>query len=347
MNPWVSIIVPVYNVEKYLDRCVKSLVNQTFTDLEIILVDDGSTDSSGKLCDQYEKEYKQIRVIHKKNGGLGSARNEGLKFVKGKFVAFVDSDDWMDIQTYEILYQKSQEICPDIITYGYKKIKHNEIIYKGISEFNEGLYHKTDVRNLILPNSIAQEKAFNQVVLPVQMSACMCIYKNSFLKENKIQFESEREVLNEDWLFNICCLCRAQLFLVVNKEFYNYDTRETSLSMSFKEDSYERKLNLYRRYKEELQITDNLNTKTEHRLKNFWLESIYTCYIIELFAPTISKKRIEKLFSDQEFVQALRKLNLKNSTLKGMLFKYIVKFRLNFIFKYIYTGKKKCMRIKT
>lgn len=347
MKPWISVIVPVYNVEKYIDRCVKSLLGQTFKNLEIILVDDGSVDSSGAKCDDYAVKHNEIiKVVHKKNGGLASARNEGMKYADGEYIAFVDSDDWMEEETYDILYKRVKNSNPDIITYGYRKIKDNKIISEGMAKFEEGFYSRNEIQNLILPDSIAEEKAFNQVNLPVQLSACMCIYKRSFLKKNKIYFESERIVLNEDWLFNICCLCRADSFQVIHEKLYNYDTRDTSLSMSFKNDSYERKCNLYKRYKEELELTGNFNDITTYRLKNFWLESIYCCYIIELCAPVINKSRIAKMFSDNEFRQELRNLNLQNSTLKGILFKYVVKFKFYLVVKLMYVVKKKSMRIK-
>lgn len=105
MNPEISIIVPVYNVEKYLKRCIDSILNQSFENFELILVDDGSTDNSGKIVDEYEGIDKRIRVIHKENGGQGSARNRGLDIAKGNYIGFVDSDDWIHRDMYKILYE--------------------------------------------------------------------------------------------------------------------------------------------------------------------------------------------------------------------------------------------------
>ena len=96
MNPKLSIIVPVYNVEQYLDKCIKSILNQTFKDFELILVDDGSIDNSGEICDEYAKKDSRVKVIHKKNGGLAAARNTGLIIARGDYVGFVDSDDWIE-----------------------------------------------------------------------------------------------------------------------------------------------------------------------------------------------------------------------------------------------------------
>lgn len=108
-KPCISIIVPVYNVEKYLKRCIDSILKQTFTDFELILVDDGSIDSSGMLCDKFAVQDKRIRVLHKKNGGASSARNCGLDIAVGKYIAFVDSDDWIEPCMYECLYRILKE----------------------------------------------------------------------------------------------------------------------------------------------------------------------------------------------------------------------------------------------
>ncbi|MDU5335237.1 glycosyltransferase family 2 protein [Enterococcus sp.] len=102
----ISIIVPVYNVEKYLRKCVESILNQTFKDFELILVDDGSPDNSGAICDQYAKRDARVRVIHKENGGLSSARNAGIEIAKGKYLGFVDSDDYIAEDMYEVLFNQ-------------------------------------------------------------------------------------------------------------------------------------------------------------------------------------------------------------------------------------------------
>lgn len=107
MNPSLSIIVPVYNVEKYLRRCIDYILNQTFKDFELILVDDGSTDRCGEICDEYEILDKRIKVIHKPNRGLSSARNAGIDISSGKYIGFVDSDDYIHPQMYQILYKAS------------------------------------------------------------------------------------------------------------------------------------------------------------------------------------------------------------------------------------------------
>ena len=114
----ISIIVPVYNTEKYLDRCIQSILAQTYTDFELLLIDDGSTDSSGALCDKYAEQDSRIRVFHKENGGVSSARNTGLDNAEGEYIIFVDSDDYMKSQMCEILYNKLIQEQADIVICG-------------------------------------------------------------------------------------------------------------------------------------------------------------------------------------------------------------------------------------
>ncbi|WP_321426545.1 glycosyltransferase [uncultured Bacteroides sp.] len=128
MNPTLSIIVPVYKVEKYIHKCISSILNQTFTDFELILIDDGSPDNCGAICDDYAKEDIRVIVIHQKNQGLSAARNAGLDIAKGKYITFVDSDDSISIDTYydnmEIL---SKDISIDVLEYPYQKVYNNRI----------------------------------------------------------------------------------------------------------------------------------------------------------------------------------------------------------------------------
>lgn len=117
--PEISIIVPVYNVEKYLDKCVNSILNQTFQDFELILVDDGSPDNCGEMCDDYAARDKRVTVIHQVNGGLSAARNAGIEIAKGRYLGFVDSDDYIAEDMYELLYNNLKNEDADLATVGF------------------------------------------------------------------------------------------------------------------------------------------------------------------------------------------------------------------------------------
>lgn len=119
ITPKISIIVPVYNVEKYLRRCLDSIVAQTFTDWECICVDDGSPDNSGKILDEYASKDQRFVIIHKENGGVSSARNAGLDIARGEWIGFVDSDDWIDLQMFSDLVAYAKQTDADVIVFGY------------------------------------------------------------------------------------------------------------------------------------------------------------------------------------------------------------------------------------
>lgn len=130
----ISIIVPVYNMEQYLDRCVASILHQTYTDLEIILVDDGSSDSSPSMCDEYARQDSRIKVIHKRNGGLSDARNAGLSVATGSYIGYVDSDDWIEPNMYERMYKACIQNDAQIAVCKYKAVFKDRTIDKGSDE---------------------------------------------------------------------------------------------------------------------------------------------------------------------------------------------------------------------
>ena len=173
----VSIVVPVYNVESYIDKCIESLVNQSLKHIEIILVDDGSTDKSGHICDKYALSDNRIRVIHKINGGLSDARNEGIKVAKGKYISFVDSDDWISINMIESLYNLAESNDADIVqcdyieTYNEKET--NETVDSNIStQCYNGIqmleYMHTDKygKCIVVWNKLYKKELFEEILFP-------------------------------------------------------------------------------------------------------------------------------------------------------------------------------------
>ena len=142
-NDLISVVIPIYKVEKYLNKCIDSVLKQTYKNLEIILVDDGSPDKCGKICDEYKKIDKRIKVIHKKNGGLSDARNYGIKAASGKYIGFIDSDDFISNEMYEILYFILKKSNADI----------SVVSYKEVSENNEVNDERKNIRNIDILNA--------------------------------------------------------------------------------------------------------------------------------------------------------------------------------------------------
>lgn len=142
----ISVIIPVYNTEQYLDKCIESVVNQTYKNLEIILVDDGSTDKSGVICDEWKEKDERIIVIHKENGGVASARNVGLKYVTGDYIAWVDSDDWIERNVYEIIIREMLKYNCDISVIKYTQ--ENSVVNNGVIE-SEPYNNNAALQNLL------------------------------------------------------------------------------------------------------------------------------------------------------------------------------------------------------
>ena len=153
----ISVIVPVYNVEKYLDKCIQSIVDQTYTNLEIILVDDGSPDNSGAICDEWAEKDNRIKVIHKANGGLSDARNAGLDIATGEYIAFVDSDDYIELDFYDKLYNVIKATNCDISICNLRKVyENNNVSVNNCDTFEITEYSTTEAMSALIDDKIRQ-----------------------------------------------------------------------------------------------------------------------------------------------------------------------------------------------
>lgn len=237
----VSIIVPIYNVEKYLKRCIDSLINQSLKDIEIILVDDGSTDNSPSICDTYKND-KRIKIIHKVNNGLGMARNSGIELATGEYIAFVDSDDYIELNAYKELYNKAQDIKADALFFGwYVKNDNNHIKEcKEVSKLEiwEGNY----IKNFLL--DMLSSKAGIKNERKYQMSVWHALYRRDIIEKYKIRFMSERDIVSEDLPFQVDFLQHTHRISYLPKAFYYYCYNKNSLSKNFIIEKFERYITL-------------------------------------------------------------------------------------------------------
>lgn len=237
----VSVVVPVYNVEKYLDRCMQTILNQTLKDIEIILVDDESPDNCPAMCDAYANSDQRVKVVHKKNGGLGFARNSGLEVATGEYVAFCDSDDWVELDTYEVLYSLAKERNLDAVYTefnvkyhpGFHVILHDERIYQ----------NREEIERLRL-DIVGAEPEYDSDV-KFQVSACKAIYKLDLLKGCGVQFHSERELISEDYAFNLDFLLVAQRVMTTPLQKYYYWLNPNSLSHGYRPNLWKRLSHFY------------------------------------------------------------------------------------------------------
>lgn len=259
IHPKVSIIIPVYNVEKYLPRCMDSLLNQTLTDIEIILVDDESPDNCPAICDEYAKNDNRVRVIHKKNEGQGYARNAGLETATGEYIAFVDSDDYVELNAYQILYSVAKDSKADAVYFNYQRFNDqgNTWMEEG---FDKKIWYQTehDIRGLILDMIANPPKEKND--RDINSSACSALFRQDMIKKSGIKFKSEREfACGEDLLFNFDYLIRSSSVVAIPDALYNYRVNQSSYSRAVQPD-YITKMHLFYQYLLTLLRKNNFGT---------------------------------------------------------------------------------------
>ena len=320
-RPLLSIIVPVYNVERYLERCLHSLINQTYTNIEIILVDDGSPDNCPILCEQWALKNDKIKVIHKNNEGLGYARNSGLKVAKGEYIAFVDSDDYVDIHMYEMLIEKAIEAHADIVYCGYHNERNGKILSDVIDFEKETIYEANQMLDLSL-KYIPQLK--EKILI---MSVWHSIYKREIIK---VDFFSEREVVSEDLHFQLTAILNSQKIVYLPYALYYYCQNDSSLSHTFLFEKFYRFKNL------------------SYHLKSLYQKyGIYDIAYLFFFALTVGMTRqiisnnnlslkekrmyLFRIISDPFWEECTGHLKLKNIPKHLKLLYYILRLRKKYL----------------
>jgi glycosyltransferase involved in cell wall biosynthesis len=215
----LTIIIPIYNAKEYLSQCIESVINQTYENLEIILVDDGSTDGSGKVCDMYQTNDNRVVVIHKSNGGVSDARNEGLKIANGQLITFVDADDWVDSYTYSVAIENMIKTNADILIFGYNLVKNNKVFKETKNNFmnNNCVLNSADALSLLLLDDKINNFMWNK------------IFKRHLLKN--IHFPCGK-ICEELYVMSDVFLSANIISIIGNSYNYYYRQRNDSLTKS-------------------------------------------------------------------------------------------------------------------
>ncbi len=230
----VSIIIPVYNVEKYLERCLDSVINQTYKNIEIIIINDGSKDNSQSIIDRYAERDERIKPVIQKNQGLSEARNTGIRNSSGEYYYFLDSDDYIKDNTIELMLQNNDS--EDIIIANLIAIDS-----KGNSNY------RSFVHNLLLPPQelIKSDTKFDFFFgRAYGINACNKLYKSDFIKQHGIYFQKNDEIYAEDLLFNLKCYTNSPKIKIIEDYTYYYEFNPNSITKTFKPNLRERFTNL-------------------------------------------------------------------------------------------------------
>ena len=240
MSALVSIIVPVYGISRYLDRCVESLLRQTYQNLEIILVDDGSPDDCPQKCDAWQRRDPRVRVIHQRNTGLGMARNAGLDRARGEYVCFFDGDDHVAPETIEKACAAAVKYDAETVLFGvFRENAKGGIYQRVVPKTPKLLYTGDEVRSYVLPNLLASPtRKKDQANL--WMSAWSCLYSAGLIRRVGWRFVSEREVISEDVYSLLRLYADVRRTAIVPEPLYYYCERESSLSRVYRPDRYEK-----------------------------------------------------------------------------------------------------------
>lgn len=235
-KPLVSVVIPIYKVEEYLSRCIESVINQTLKDIEIILVNDGSPDNCPKICDEYAKKDLRIKVIHKENGGLASARNSGMKIASGKWLFFLDSDDWLETDGLETLFETGEKYKVDFVRYrairtGWPGLEENApCMVEPIRELRDGYYSKTDIEKEVYPRLIITP----MLTMGAVVGAWGSLYNLEFLRKNNLTFYEDVK-FSEDLVFSARVVRAAENFYFIDEPgVYHYFYNPNSISKSFR-----------------------------------------------------------------------------------------------------------------
>lgn len=259
MQKHLSIIIPVYNTGDFLHKCISSVLTQNLKDFELILVNDGSTDNSGQILDEYAKNDNRIKVIHKENAGVSAARNDGIKEACGEYIGFIDSDDWIEPSMYEKMYFLAKENNVEIVMCDTVSVFDNKPT-------------EPDTINQLKKDVLLKKDAISPaLLLEMAGSACRCIYKSSLIKENNVLFPVGIK-LSEDRIFNILAFGYSNKIYYTKTAFYKRYMRKGSA------------VNKY--YENKLQMALDAKFKTEQALDLVWKKNEYKLMYLNQFVSS-------------------------------------------------------------
>lgn len=323
-KPLISVILPVYNVKEYLDNCIRSVVIQTYDKLEIILVNDGSTDGSEEMCKKWEKKDSRIKVIDKVNEGLGFARNTGLDAANGKYVMFIDSDDFIKKDTVEKLLAGIKDedtdtvFCGHIIYYGDEKTVDCPIKYADKS------FEGEDVINIVLMEMMGgRHSDKNDIVLP--MSVWHGLYSMELIKKNKVRFPSEREFISEDMIFDIDYFRISKKVVFIDGCYYYYrKNNASSLTTKYNPERFRKEVILYK--KAEIKLAEFVERKLYiERLQRTFLGRVRSCIIRAERQSNNPEKEINEICKDRVVQGVLKEYPYMSGGIKIGIFNFCLK----------------------
>ncbi len=339
----VSIVVPIYNAEKYLDECIESIVNQTYINLEIILIDDGSKDKSPQMCDEWAKKDNRIKVIHKSNEGAGASRNQGIEISTGNYILFVDSDDYIAPTLVEKCLNAISESSSAMVMFGTTNInEYGKLINKQIHYTNKYIFENDEIQKELLPELLFSK---NSKLQDIRIYTCMAnFYSLDIIKKINWKFKSEKEYISEDLFSIISLIPYITKFVIIDEPLYFYRHGHESLSSSSRLNDYEM---IKKFYKQCIELCEkyNFNSNVQKCMSEPYLSFTITClkYKIRLKKPFTEKyKEINAVLKDDLLHKLLNERKLREEKIsRHLLFSTIrsKNYLLTWLLIYLQTSK--------
>ena len=327
-RPKISVIIPVFNAEKYLKRCLDSVLNQTFNDLEIILINDGSKDSSPRICDEYKEKDSRIKVIHQANGGAGFSRNNGLKIATGEYVSFVDSDDYLKLDTYEKLIEAIKTTNAETCIFSHYRIMGGSKVIAKTNAISGTFKDQEALENVFL-NALGTDPSSHNDFVILWQSPCLSLYSLDLIRKENISFPSEGDFVSfsEDVLFNFDYFSRALNVTILKEAFYHYCMNPGTATTRYNENRFILNVKLYkellRRATEQIKNKDLLK-KAEERMHRTFLAAARNCimFISAFFSYKDGRQRIKDICDDPTLKHVLSFYPWNSNPFRYRLFNY-------------------------
>lgn len=332
----VSIIVPVYNTSLFLDKCLESITRQTIKELEIILINDGSTDNSLEICKAYEAMDKRIILIDQKNRGLSAARNTGVQAATGEYIGFVDSDDWIEPDMFEKMYLQAAQSESEVCICDYKVNNVEEEISVSL-DIEKDIIEKDDLFNLLVLNIIAP-KDFNSNSKNIAACVWRMLIKKEFLEKNNILFV-EGITFMEDIIYSLEVYSKCNKVAICREYLYHYMYNSNSITIGYKNNCMELNVKVFERMKEILKEEYDyslIEKRMDIRYINMSISSIVN-EVGKNNPKTLSEqvKSIYKICNDDMLKKILSDLEMKGNRLRKRATLFAMKYRMG-ISLYLY-----------
>ena len=329
MSEKVSIVVPIYNSEKYLKKCIDSIINQTYANIEIILINDGSTDNSAYICEYYSKKDSRVQVIHTNNMEVSNARNTGIKHANGQFIQFVDSDDYIDANMTETLLKKMNSQDVDITICGLKRRYKNKLLLLKFHKSGSFTTEQFVIENLAVISDL------------IIGSPCNKLYKTNIIKKNNIIFDTSIDYA-EDLIFNYRYLKKTFKVAVLPDCLYNYNTNSESLATRFREDCFDNfnyVCRQTRKFLEEYSISKENTNIINNKFANIYIALINHLYRSDSTLSKIETRKIieKEFYFDKEKADMIDKA--KFDKLYFNIIWFLVKRKYYFLLEFFYQLK--------